>query len=1111
MLIFEFNKSLLKQIVSVSFLSFIISACTLPKSEKKSDSANSNNSAQFYIDKTIPQILEEKLSKVISVPNEHVVNLAVCLKDIKYRKEIPNENFKVTDAENSIEKELKSDSKGCLVWTESFQFSFFGTGRPVQIDRLIIGNGSLVGKQKISLQYNPWEKTIIALKEQSPNDPITTKTSVSALMETPELKSMILDNMRLTIEEKSPDSTAANLNMEIRASAQVPVTKSNKAKIYEALSFGEFNTTIYLIHVYFEDGKELRQLLGNPIKKSSKIANQVLLIDTDFKLPILRSRSQFYVGLKVEPKNSIPGLKPFEGVFNVGEFDQIKGNFLARIKNISLENENFNLEQFINVKSVLDPNQSIQNGSYINAAFQVDELEFSNFEQKNINAFQRNKVFTTKACIHSNIDRKTAKGQIFIIKTLNGQTIESKANQLGCFEFVDSISYDFLAQECKKEFTINISNSNLGINENILIQANPWAEHSSIKDVRFLKNKNELVRCTTDDGEIQIENFNYRKNKYSYFIDSNLSFYASRKININVRLRLKKPSLSDDEGYITPDLPKGPYVFKYAIVDNDFDFTNFKGQVYYSNEVVMPINGNNYIAEQINLQSPDLKSIGNSNQIAIQIYPIDPSYYKTKLIKEIPNLKLKKQLFIGTLDLEMQKDSLVLRPISVTGLDNKYFNKLKNMAQTAFEQKSKDLSFAKNKNNFANKENLNLINLNELNTQSKSKNDLSYILHFLKIPNYDPSAAAWFADSKVGQYLFGKNKDSNSAESEITSDKNNFNTKYFNESYFIELFNQDKLNKLPKSSTCKMFFNFLKPSVNSLPESKEKQLAYNELENFLDYCISNSSSENSNFIDVHYRILTDHVKSYQILDSRVGDFTNSFAFNQKHDFSFNEANSLSTDVGASFSPMSLITDSKLFSVSAGIRYAYSRTKSFSSGYGSNINLQSGTSGYIEQIPVKITADSYEKCAVIRIHAKYLSDWKRWDVLHTNPELPMPNLINTPISTQNKSSVLSRGFLICDGYQRKQEINFIENYFVVNQKRQPETQVVDMGEAKNRHFFAALRGRSDFAKFLSFVGGRTSLLNGITNENFSKYQSNLNSSGWTDYSTVSYPGHFLYSK
>lgn len=1064
------------------WFSLLLAGCTLPTPEKKSDSSTA---AMFYVDKSTPQILEERMSKEISIPVEHNINIAVCLKDVKSRKDIPNESFIVNDTDNKLNKNLRTDSKGCLVWTEVFPFSFFGTGKPVQIDRLIQGQGSLQGVQKVSFQYNPWEKTIIALKEQSPNNSIGNETTLHLLAETPEQKSMILDNMRLTIEEKAPSANSANLNMEIRTSAQVPVTKSNKAKIYETLSFGEFKTTIYLIHVYFENGKEVRQLLSAPIQTDSKIANQVLLISTDFQLPILRSRSQFYVGLKVEPKSSITGLKPFEGVFNVGEFDQIKGNFLARIKNISLENPNFKMEEFINLKEVLNPATSIQNGSYINAAFQVDELEFSHFEQKNQNTMDRTKIFNTKACVHSNIDRKTAKGQIFQVVALNGSKIEAKANQLGCFEFVDSINYNFLDHECKKELQLTISNSDLGINEKISIQIDPWAEHTPVKDVRFLKQKELLTRCATGTSELLIENFNYKKNEFNLMLDSNLSLTVSRNVNINVRLRLNRPSLSNDEGYTTPDLPKGPYLFKYAIVDGAFDFSTKKGIVYFVNEKVFTVAGTNFLAGDIPLQSPDLKAIGNTNQIIIEILPLDSEAYKNKEIKTIQNMQLKKQIFVGSLEMENQKDSLVLKPFS-DFKDENYFTALKQTLENINNDKNRTLALLKDKQFFASEQNLNLINLISRSSNGNTTNkDLEFMLHYLNLDQPDASLAS---------RIFSENKKS---REQLTFEK------------FMNLFQQDKLDELPKSGMCQVFYQLMKPSLQNLSSNESKQKALDELNNFYSSCLLRNTSRNSSFIDIHYRILAKSLKSYTQLSSRLGDFSNSFSFNQSHTYSINLGKSMSVDVGGGLSPLSLITDSKLFNASVGFRYAYSRVKTDSEGFGSTVNVQSGTSGYIEQIPFKLTVNEYEKCAVIRIHPEYYKTFNRWDEMDSSSDENIDSLKRTPINSTNKNSVLTRGFMICDGQTRKQDITMIENYFIINQKRQQETQGIDMGKDSNRMFFAALRGRNDFALFLNYVGGKTNLLQGTNNQNFSHQQSHLNTSGWKDFSTPSYPGHYIY--
>jgi hypothetical protein len=239
----------------------------------------------------------------------------------------------------------------------------------------------------------------------------------------------------------------------------------------------------------------------------------------------------------------------------------------------------------------------------------------------------------------------------------------------------------------------------------------------------------------------------------------------------------------------------------------------------------------------------------------------------------------------------------------------------------------------------------------------------------------------------------------------------------------------------------------------------------------------------------------------------TGDFINSFTYNQSRSYSLNSVQSLSADVGGSFTVLPLLTDSKLFNASAGLRYSFSRSKTDSHAFGSTINVQLGVSSFVSQQPFELTVDSYEKCAVIKINPASLR--KSWD----NPESDNSfiTLNHQPISKENQNSILSQGFLFCDNLVRKKPITMLENYYIIDQKSSSDYQGVDQKNYKNRIYFVDLRGTCDFINFISYVGGRTSLLNGYDSKNYMDQQSNLSSIGWKGFSTPSYPGHFVYKK
>jgi hypothetical protein len=146
----------------------------------------------------------------------------------------------------------------------------------------------------------------------------------------------------------------------------------------------------------------------------------------------------------------------------------------------------------------------------------------------------------------------------------------------------------------------------------------------------------------------------------------------------------------------------------------------------------------------------------------------------------------------------------------------------------------------------------------------------------------------------------------------------------------------------------------------------------------------------------------------------------------------------------------------MLSASAGIRYNVSHTKQDSSSTGNSINVQNGKMITVETIPIRVAATDYEKCMVIRMDANLLfSD--------------LSDIFREDLSLGEKLSVANRGYLVCWGQNSHRPLIFDEKYYILDQ-RPPETQAMDSSADLDRPFFVQLRGRRDFASFLTYVQG-----------------------------------------
>jgi hypothetical protein len=105
----------------------------------------------------------------------------------------------------------------------------------------------------------------------------------------------------------------------------------------------------------------------------------------------------------------------------------------------------------------------------------------------------------------------------------------------------------------------------------------------------------------------------------------------------------------------------------------------------------------------------------------------------------------------------------------------------------------------------------------------------------------------------------------------------------------------------------------------------------------------------------------------------------------------------------------------------------------------------------------VHTDNVEKCFVIRLSPSVYVDAKT----------SLPRILNQKLTAEEKVKALTKGVMLCQGEARKVGMDFVENYFVINQKT-PSTLLVNANSDLARPFFVNVRGVRDFNGMMSFL-------------------------------------------
>lgn len=133
----------------------------------KKDVASEAAPATFYFDNVkTAQVLPTEFNSW-GYPKRLQYKLLACPKDIALMAPIIGQSFEIRD-DGGGSKTMSTDSRGCLQWDEFYTYDHFAPETFINVKRTIIGRGGHTGVVEISLAVNPWEKSALDLRYESP-------------------------------------------------------------------------------------------------------------------------------------------------------------------------------------------------------------------------------------------------------------------------------------------------------------------------------------------------------------------------------------------------------------------------------------------------------------------------------------------------------------------------------------------------------------------------------------------------------------------------------------------------------------------------------------------------------------------------------------------------------------------------------------------------------------------------------------------------------------------------------------------------------------------------------------------------------------------------------
>lgn len=1017
--------------------------CSLPTPQKRD---LDQEGSTFFIDSVSPSFTETKTAGAFKLPTARTLSVKACLKTNSQSKSILHHKFSI-QGEDVQTQDVTTDTRGCLTWSENLEFNSLAKPQILTLERQIHSRGTEKGSRTATFYVNPWSEKVYSQKDSSVRTAAPTSQTKTLLKgETSAKKALWLENVNATLEEREFKNEGILFNLEVRGTPMIETDNDQDQVVLRPLSFGKFKVTATLFYWDLDDAKQKRHLITKtePILVEGLI-NGNLNVQTEFTRARLCTNGKVSMGIQIEPVDAPIGLMGFQGVYSVGDCDGAKGNLWMRPRTEFFDK--YKTDRGYSVTSFIQENPGTsenENGNTTGAKIEVRKLSFQTVSFDEPRGTLRKKNLNIQACLRSGLDRRGIRWNQFEITKLSGQTITVKSDDEGCLNWDDSVSFDLTGQECWLSKSVQIQNTQFGVNENIKVHYNPWAQDGAFRDARFIAKDSAALKCATGKSSLIVTRYDFDKLNFSYAIDDLLNLEVRKHGPLKISLRMQRPSLSDPSGFAEESAPPGWYLVRWAVVDSfATNFDDLKDQVYSAHETILPVNGNSVIQEDVTLATKNIRAMGNTNQFLIEVLPLKPDAMAE--LKKNPNLSksslvdLNSNLQIATyraplmMANNMEGGNFIKLAVSTQGSRLESLIQKYHLDEAA---KQKVLKEQATPQNFAKSQGLIHVSL----TNSTQAQGL---------------AAA------LTEPLIFKNL------SLRPSDRRTFQL-----SDLKQIINQGFTTKASIALCSYWFGDFWQRSIPGYEHGigANSQLSQTQNNLAMMECSRRVRQNPQLVFDLEKKVFPKNPRlSSQKVKGFFRDYSISHSWGISRSMSDTFTKSWAWDVSAGIK-LPEIPGLSFFSASTGVRYGVSKTNSDSVSKGTGTNYNSGVTLTVETLETEIVADDSEHCAVLRLNPNIFVTQKNsplFGLIETTSHNPFVMAFHPRLKAQDRAHFAKAGLLICDGTTRGEKFSTKETYYVLNQKM-PSGQALDTTSEDSRPFYTSLRGEQDLVRFLSFL-------------------------------------------
>jgi hypothetical protein len=1039
------SKLLLKTFLGLNLL--MLAACNLPAPQSRNDSEETNKqgAATFFISDVKGDALKATTDKGSALPQSKTFNFTVCVKDRAQSKALIGHPFRVEE----IGKQLKTDEKGCLNWSEEVPFNYSSTPQYLQWTRRITATGLHKGTRTAEFAINPWSENdnsaaVVNTEEHQPKTLVSDNADIQAALRGENSRNeksatvknnLWVNDIRLQSTEQKFTTDGVNLNFDLAITPQLLMSTLSGEKTLRDFNQGSFKVKIYLLHSLTENNKNIRVALAESEVQTSAIYGKSLFIKAAMSLAVIPTRGQLILALDLSSVDDPTNIGNFQGVYSIGEYDQLKGSVMLKLMSVVTESKDFQISDFVNTK--LTERLQQHSDAYVKPQIEIMPLEFKYVRVGKETTSEREIVYNVKACLKNGLEQKTTRGFTFNVtgfrqsETEPAKTVKIMTDNSSCINWDDTLVFKYY--ECQKFMKgfIDVENKDLALKQRINIAINPWDSLGTFaRDLRYVDNQEQILTdCKKENvlpSTLSLRSFSFTTLSYGYEIDHQLNMQVKKKLRFKLDAGVSIFSdMAKGRMENAQKLRPGVYLLKGALIKNR-DYYSQKSYVSSFEKLVTSIDGD--IKTDIEFKTADLKALSDRNTLVLELDPVQEEKVtvdkdgqvtpkeKVGSLDEVidSSTGLYKRSFSAATNINMDKDAQDL-----TAMDMSVVNQYMTMAELP-KVDAVNKSLVREYINYGKK-------LESERQQAQlAQSDMSAF-----VKNNDLKAIA-VNNPKSYEDLRGilGGPPTQMSDQKMQTSMN-------------QLISTGKLDSELTKGLCAYWFrSFI---------AKDLWDTYGHLA--LINC-GVRAGQPERLFTIEKRLFVKELGGYKYKKGfNAGIIVgNNITLTKSQTHSNNRTKNLTFNIGLSHK------FADIFSIGVTGSYMISQSDTSAEATANSTSVNTNITLAMQQNIFQLNFKRYQECVIVKANPKLFMK----DGLYETALSPR-------LTTEQKVDVATRGLMICTGTDNTTPKTREESYYFLNQEA-TTAQTQDNGDERNRNFFIALRGEKEFQRLMYFMKG-----------------------------------------